>query len=111
MPTLSKVGFVVAAAGAAGGLITGYMALSDKNSLATECRPNQECVKGSQGASDLEAAHTSATISTVAFGIAGVGLAVGIIGLLTDHPSAAPPTSARVAPWLGPGAAGIHGSF
>jgi hypothetical protein len=110
MPTLSKVGLAVAAAGAAAGLVTGYMALSDKNALATEC-PGNQCVKGQQGASDLEAARTSATISTVSFGIAGVGLAMVIVGLLSDHPSAAPPTSARITPWLGPGTAGIHGSF
>ena len=111
MPMLSKVGFGVAAGGAAVGLITGYMALTSKNQLAGEC-PDQQCVRGQPGASDLEAARTSATISTIAFSVAGVGLAAGIIGLLTDHPSTAPPpTSAGIAPWLGPGAGGIHGSF
>jgi hypothetical protein len=110
MPTLSKVGFGVAAAGAAAGLITGFIALTDKNALSTECT-GQLCKKGSSGASDLDAARSSATISTVAFSIAGVGLAAGIVGLLIDHPSAAPSSSARIAPWLGPGAAGIHGSF
>jgi hypothetical protein len=110
MPMLSKVGFGVAATGAAAGLVTGFFALTDKNALASECT-GQQCLKGSRGASDLEAARSSATISTVAFSIAGVGLAAGIVGLLTDHPSAAQSTSARIAPWLGPGAAGIHGSF
>jgi hypothetical protein len=112
MPMLSKVGFAVAAGGTAVGLITGFMALMSKDALSTECNSNQQCTKNTPGASNLEAARTSATISTVAFSVAGVGLAAGIIGLLTDHPSSAPPpTSARIAPWLGPGAAGIHGSF
>jgi len=111
MPMLSKVGFGVAAGGAAVGLITGFMALMSKDALSTECNSQQECTKGTPGASNLEAARTSATISTVAFSVAGVGLAAGIIGLLTDRPSSAPPASARIAPWLGPGAAGIHGSF
>jgi hypothetical protein len=110
MPMLSKVGFAVAATGTAAGLIAGFIALTRKDALSSECTGN-ECQKGSQGASDLDAARSSATISTVAFSIAGVGLAAGIVGLLTDHPSAAPSTSARIAPWLGPGAAGIHGSF
>jgi hypothetical protein len=114
MPMLSKVGFGVAAGGAAVGLITGFMALMSKDAISTStgCNSNEQCVKGSPGASNLEAARTSATISTVAFSVAGVGLAAAIIGLLTDHPSSAPPpTSAWIAPWLGPGAAGIHGSF
>jgi serine/threonine protein kinase len=76
----------VAATGAAPGLITGYVALSHKNALATECTGN-ECLKGSSG------------------------LAAAVIGLVTDHSSPAPATGARIAPWLGPGAAGIHGSF
>jgi len=110
MPTLSKVGLAVAATGVAAGLITGYVALDHKNALGGECSGDQ-CQKGMPGASDLDAARTAATISTVSFCIAGVGLAAVVIGLVTDHSSAAPATSARIAPWLGPGAAGIHGSF
>ncbi|HEX8794508.1 MAG TPA: hypothetical protein VF765_26365 [Polyangiaceae bacterium] len=111
MPTLAKVGFGVGAAAAAAGLITGFMALEDKNSLAGECPVNNECQKGTPGANDLDAARTSATISTVSFCVAGAGFALGIVTLLTDHPAAASQTSGKIVPWLGPGAAGIHGSF
>lgn len=110
MPTLAKVGFGVAAAGGAAGLIAGFVALTKKNSLATECHDNQ-CVNGSDGASDLDAAHAAAAISTIAFGIAGAGLVVGIVGLVTDRGASTPPSSARVSPWVGPGSLGIHGSF
>jgi hypothetical protein len=109
-PMLVKAGFGVAAVGAVVGLMSGYFALDDKNSIGGQC-PGQVCVKGSTGANDLDAARTAATISNVAFGIAGAGAVLGIIGLITDHPSAAPSTGARISPWLGAGAAGLHGSF
>jgi hypothetical protein len=110
MPTLSKVGLAVGATGIAAGLITGYLALDRTNALSGECT-GDKCLNGSQGASDLDSARTSATISTVSFCIGGVGLAAFIIGLVTDHPPAAPATGAGIAPWVGAGAAGVHGSF
>ncbi len=110
-PTLAKIGFGVAAAGGAIGLITGFLALDKKDSLSSECPHQNQCVNGTQGAADLDAAHSAATVSTIAFGIAGAGLVVGIIGLVTDHGPSASQSSAKVSAWLGPGAAGIHGSF
>lgn len=107
--TLAKAGFAVAAVGAVSGAITGFMALTKKGELPNEC-PNQQCAKGTQAASDLDSARTSATMSTVAFSIAGAGLVLGIVALVTDHPST-PSTGARVSPWVGLGAAGVHGSF
>lgn len=109
-PLLAKIGFGVGGAAAAAGLITGFMALEGSNSLSNEC-PGNQCVKGQHGASDLDAARTSAMISTVSFCVAGAGIALAIVVLLTDHPSAASQTSGKIVPWLGPGAAGIHGSF
>lgn len=107
MPTLSKVGFGVAAVGGVLGLITGFMALSKKDSLATECNAEKQCANGSNGANDLASAHSSATVSTIAFSVAGAGLALGIVILVTDRGPSAPEASV----WLGPGSAGIHGSF
>jgi hypothetical protein len=106
MPALAKVGFGFAAAGGALGLITGAMALSKKDSLPGEC-PNDKCENGTSAANDLASAHASATVSTIAFSVAGAGLALGIIILVTDRG----PAASQVSAWLGPGSAGIHGSF
>jgi hypothetical protein len=115
------LGFGAAIVGGAAGLFTGAAAISKKNQLSSECNGFQ-CGPENGGSSDLSTARTYATASTVAFGVAGAGLVVGLIGLLTSGSSAAPAPAtphpagtsdydARIAPWFGVGAAGVHGTF
>jgi hypothetical protein len=111
MPPLAKVGFGVAIAGGAIGLISGLGAIERKSQLAQECNAKQQCDSSNNGAADLDAAHMWATVSTVSFAIAGVGAAVGIVTLLMDPRRSSPPAEARVAPWIGAGMAGVHGAF
>jgi hypothetical protein len=111
MPALEKVGFGVAIAGGAIGLLTGLGALERKNQLGNECNSHQHCDTSNNGAADLDAAHSWATISTVSFVVAAAGAATGIIVMMTDHRASSPPAEARVAPWLGPGMAGVNGHF
>lgn len=114
---LVTVGIGVAGVGVAAGLITGFMALNAKNKLDQRCI-DQLC--GRSEHSDLDEARTFGTVSTVSFVIAGAGVALAVIGFASSSSSsgaAAPP--ARVAktprpevkPYLGLGAAGVHGTF
>jgi len=120
-------GFGLAAVGAIAGTVTGIMSMSKtssiKNSSACSgnvCNPSED--------SDISSAKTLATISTVSFITAGVGAAVGVIGLFvgggsSGEPSATPSQApdapadqssrlrVHVAPWIGLGSAGINGTF
>jgi hypothetical protein len=95
------------------GAITGIMAMGAKSDAEKGC-VNNKCPPATY--SDLDKAQSMATVSTVAFIIGGVGVAVGVVGLLTqpkgDAPKEAPKEKgASVSPWIGLGSAGLSGSF
>jgi hypothetical protein len=106
-------GFGLAIAGIGVGTATGAMSLSATGSASKSCVNNQ-CPPSTW--SDIDSAHTTATISTVSFVAAGVGAALGITSFLIGGPAAAPaggPAAARprVTPWIGAGSAGVNGTF
>ncbi|HEY8042172.1 MAG TPA: hypothetical protein VIF15_20350 [Polyangiaceae bacterium] len=112
---LTYVGIVVAGAGVIAGSITGYLSMSQKSTVQNECG-NGVC--GPSSYSDLDSANMFATVSDVAFAVAGAGAVVAIVSLVVGHedsgaPTAQPPpsTARRVSPWLGLGAAGLIGTF
>lgn len=74
--TPAIVSFGVGIAGAAAGTIFGSFALHEKSRLNGECS-GKACSVGSQ--SDIDAVSRDATISTIGFGVAAVGAAVGLI--------------------------------
>ena len=111
MPVLAKVGFGVGVAGAVLGLYAGFTALGRKNQLASECNAARQCDASNDGASDLDAAHTWATVSTVSFIVAGAGAVTGLAALLVAPSHEPAPAAASVRPWVGPGMAGVHGRF
>jgi hypothetical protein len=109
------VGVGLAGAGVIAGSVTGLMAISKTPGLTGECA-NHIC--GPTAHSDLDSANTLATVSNVAFAVAGVGAAVAVISLLVGHeastepPAESPAGSAPTAHlWVGLGAAGLRGSF
>jgi hypothetical protein len=113
-------GFGLAGFGVVVGSITGVLVLSKKSSLDSACSGSHQCGPSTYG--DLDSANTLATVSTVAFITAGVGVAVGIVGLVVGKPKSASPASGRVTgaspaleahvePWIGAGSAGLRGSF
>ena len=110
MRTLAYVGFGVAIAGAAAGTITGLMSLSKTSSVKQSCDGNA-CPGSVQ--SDLDTAKSTATVSTIAFVVAGAGLGVGLTALIIgDGDGASKETGrAHVTPWIGAGSAGLRGSF
>lgn len=108
-PVLIFGGFGLAAAGAIVGGITGGLAMSKASSVKNACS-GLTCPTSVDG--DLSSGRTMGTVSTVAFIAAGVGAAVGVVGLVLAppaHEEGAPPT-AWLTPWVGPGAAGMSGA-
>ncbi len=79
-------GLTVAGLGAAIGTVTGIMAFTSAANLEGQCT-GSHCARAAQG--DLDAARTMGTVSTVAFIVAGVGVAVAILEVLT-RPSVRP---------------------
>lgn len=113
--TLGFVGLGVGAAGLGVGVITGLMATSRYKTVQDNC-PQNRCVTGSQGASDLDAFRSLRTVSTVGYIVGGVGVAAGVALLLTapkstpaaEHASLDKP---RWTPFIGLGSAGVAGTF
>ncbi len=106
---LMGTGFGVAGLGALVGVITGSMTLSKVSDIKNHCVQNV-CGTGEQG--DISTANTLANVSNVSFAFAGAGLVVGFVGVALRPSSApAPRTALTVTPFVGPGVAGLRGSF
>jgi hypothetical protein len=105
-------GFGLAVAGIGLGSATGAMSLSATSSASKSCVNNQ-CPPSTW--SDIDSAHTTATISTVSFVAAGIGAALGVtsfvIGRSAPPAAGAAVTRERVTPWIGIGGAGVNGTF
>lgn len=103
---LVYIGFGVGGAAAAAGFISGYVAFS-KAKDATEKCSGSRCPPETHD--DIDTGRTMATVSTVAFVIAGVGAGVGVYGLLNPLP--AEPAGPSVGVWVGPDRGGVVGRF
>jgi hypothetical protein len=109
---LVRAGFATAIAGGAIGILAGVTAINKKNQLASECDATTGgCPASTGGQADLATARTWATVSTVSFVVASAGVIAGVVGLLTGKRADGNADQASVAPWLGAGAAGVHGRF
>jgi len=107
MSPMAVTGFIVAGSGAAVGSLSGLLAIQKASDLEGDCTNNQ-CPPSSH--SDVDSGRMFGTVSTVAFGVAAVGLTVGILGLATqdDEPEE---SQQGVTPWVGLGSAGMRGVF
>lgn len=104
-------GFGLAAAGLVVGTVAGAMTLGKAGEVKPLC-DNGVCDPAAE--SDLGSARGLATVSTIAFVVAGGGVALGVVGLLlpkTTRESALYSDKKRLGLWLGPGSAGLRGSF
>lgn len=109
----------VGGAGIVLGSVTGILAMTKHNQLATDC-PNGNC--GPRYKRDLEHYHTLGTVSTIGFVAGGVFAGAGVVLLLvkpqslvqqpdqSDHPEPQR-TSFSWSPFVGIGAAGVEGTF
>jgi hypothetical protein len=108
--TLGISALTVGGAGLVLGAITGVVALGDHSSLSGPCGSGT-CPVTQQSA--LSGYHTMGTLSTVGFIVAGVGIAGGVVLLLTS-PKAHGAGSAGgtvVTPYVGYGTVGAVGRF
>jgi hypothetical protein len=112
--TLAILGFSAAGIGLVAGSISGILMFSKRGALEDGCTGDKRCPPPAHG--DLDAAYTMATISTVSFIVAGVGAALGVVGLLTDKRQSTAATKGRAKqgrrdPSLAVGGAVLRGSF
>jgi hypothetical protein len=77
----ASLGFGIA--GVAAGGVLGYLTLTKKSSLQEQC-PGNVCSQDQQ--SDLDSARRMGTLSTIAFGVGGVGLVLGTVLFVTAAP-------------------------
>jgi hypothetical protein len=112
MPVLARIGLGTAIAGGLVGLVTGTTTLAKRVELTSECR-NNVCPAGTAGANDLSTTRDWAVATDVAFGVGLAGAALAVVSVLTTGRKSPPKSEASVSvtPWIGPGAAGVHGSF
>ena len=116
MSPLVYVGFGTAAVGIGVGAVTGILTLSKASALSDACRDSR-CPPSSQ--SDLDSASATGTVSTIAFIVGGVGVAVGVVGIFmsgrsSQAPRASGPNQPRPAASglrIVPGLNGVSGSF
>ncbi|WP_197041118.1 PEGA domain-containing protein [Chondromyces apiculatus] len=113
LPALIALG--AGAAGVAVGSVFGILAFTGTASTKDHCAgnicPNERDVVDSR-----DAALRNGTISTVGFVVGGVGIATGLVLLVTSTSSSRPTTSpardaATLRPWIGAGQAGVVGTF
>lgn len=83
-PVLVIGGFSLSIIGAATGTVAGVLALSKRSDLGDRC-PDDRCPRSVYSSrdfrDDLDTGRTMATMSTIGFVAAGVGLAVAVVGL------------------------------
>lgn len=110
---LPIIGFSVAGVGLIAGTVTGMLTLSKASSVKDQC-VGSKCPRTVHD--DIDSAKSMGTISTISFAVAGVGAAVGVIGVLLPTSSApseggASTSKPRVTPFVGAGSAGVAGTF
>jgi hypothetical protein len=117
------VGFGVGGAGLIMGSITGLLAISDFNSAKKQGCVGNQCPPAANA--DLDKAGTMATLSTVGFIVAGVGVGAGVLGFVLGRRPSAPTTPSAPAadvssaptldlyfgPRAGGASGGVRGSF
>ncbi len=114
-PSRSKlpafIAFGVGAVGLGVGAVTGKMSLDRVSELEDAC-PERRCSSAQQG--DIDDAKLLGTVSTIGFGVGAVGVAAGIVLLVTSGSSGekqAATTHRGVEPWIGARSLGLRGSF
>jgi hypothetical protein len=106
-PPVTIAAFGVAGTAVVVGAVTGIVALGHAREARKDCREST-CLFSA--ADEIDAAHTFATVSTIAFVVAGATAALGIANLLVGAASTRR-YDARLTPYLGLGRAGFAGVF
>ena len=102
------VAFGVGAVGLGVGIFAGAKVASTSSDLEDACGPSRTCPADRRG--DVDSAKSWATVSTIGFAVAGVGVATGVVLLLTG--SSTKETAKKGArPVVGLGSVGLSGNF
>lgn len=106
-------GITVTSAGLVIGAVGGLAAIFTKNELetASACSPNTVCPVPQASFGELDAARVEAVLSTVGFCVAGGGLVLLIVGLVTHTSPKESMRGLRVLPDLGVNHFGVTGAF
>jgi len=108
---LRTAGVVVLTVGGAGvvvGVIFGLVAVGNKSDLDKLCPMKDMCPLLSQ--EKIDSANVMGWVSTVGFIAGGVAVAAGATMILLSG-GGAPRKTTGVRPWIGPGSAGLSGTF
>ncbi len=110
----AAIAFGVGAAGLAVGGVFGVLAFN-KTSAAKESCEDNICPNRPEVVDNRDKAVSYGNISNVGFIVGGVGVATGIVLLITSsgsgEPDPAESKSAWVRPWIGAGEGGVFGAF
>lgn len=87
------IAFGVGGAALIVGAVTGGLTIAKRSEVDTLCDEHRECPKDLEQKLDLDQANSVAHVSTVAFAVAGVGLATGTLLLLLPRPVSSKPVS------------------
>jgi hypothetical protein len=101
--------FAVGAAALAVGTYAGVIVARKASSLSASCGPDRVCPGDRQ--SDITAARQWATVSTVGFITAGVGITTGLVLLLASGGSSPPQGRRGLRPSLGLSSLSLEGTF
>lgn len=104
VPLVTWIGLGVGAAGLLTGTVTGVVSIAKTNAL--EGCVGDRCPRDQQ--SDIDSAHTFATVSNVGFGVAIAGAALAAVGWFVLRPKADGPARAA---WITVGPGSIAGTF
>jgi len=108
--TLTYVGFGLAGVGLVAGSITGILAISKASTVKDACPQPDKCPPDQD--SNISSSKTMGNISTISFAVAGVGVALGVIGILTSGKSeSSEARKPHVTPFIGIGSVGLTGAF
>lgn len=112
VPTLAVVGFSTAGVGLLVGGVFGIMALAKRSDLGSICKTGASGrVCPSSADDDIKALSRDAWISNVGFGVALVGVGVGIFGLASRPASETAAPSAGIQATFGLGSIALSGRF
>jgi hypothetical protein len=98
----------IGGASLATGVVATVLASGQRSELDQNC-PEQQCPPSFHG--DVDTLDATLTLSLAGYAGAVVGLGVGGYLLLTATEDSGPESSSSASVWLGPGSAGIVGSF
>jgi hypothetical protein len=102
-------GISVTSAGLVIGAVGGLAAIFTKSDLTASCGTSGQCPQGVFG--ELDAARAEAVLSTVGFCVAGGGLVLLIVGLVTHTSPKESMRGLRILPDLGIDHVGVTGAF